>query len=87
LTVQAFGINLEDAFIGILRRFGIRRVSKTFLKLAAYVWVVVWLGYTTPAWVDWTVESGLWKKEIFHFSLSRMVLKYCGIESAAFNMY
>ncbi|KAH8172322.1 membrane bound o-acyl transferase family protein [Sarocladium implicatum] len=46
-TLQAFGILLEDATQAVTRRFNIPKLIR---RIMGYIWVLVFLTWTTPAW-------------------------------------
>ena len=53
---QALVITLEDVFIGIARRLGVR--DSVWTRVLGYVWVALWFGWCVPRFVEDMVRAG-----------------------------
>ncbi|KAH7870920.1 membrane bound O-acyl transferase family-domain-containing protein [Lentinula edodes] len=71
---QAFGITLEDIVIDVVRRLGLR-VTPVFAKFIGYMWVVFWMSFSLPWYIDWAVNAKLGQSEVLPVSPVRYVLR------------
>ncbi|KAF8160003.1 membrane bound O-acyl transferase family-domain-containing protein [Crassisporium funariophilum] len=53
-TVQALAITLEDMIIYVGKRFNIGR-----LPLLPYMWVAIWMTWSSPIWLETLIEGGM----------------------------
>ncbi|KDR70937.1 hypothetical protein GALMADRAFT_271385 [Galerina marginata CBS 339.88] len=54
-VLQAVAITLEDTIISLGKRCGLRRIP----KVVGYFWVLIWMTWSSPIWLETLVEGGL----------------------------
>lgn len=55
--LNGVAITIEDLFLTAAKSLGAKSTPAT--RLLGYVWVVLWLGWSSPLFVDWMMEAGL----------------------------
>ncbi|KAI0718577.1 membrane bound O-acyl transferase family-domain-containing protein [Cerioporus squamosus] len=66
---NAAAITFEHTVIALAQSFGIGREGPTrAVKLLGYAWVVLWMRFSAPMFVDWMYESGMVETHVLLFS-------------------
>lgn len=58
---------LEDSVTPVGKRLGVK--ENWAVKLLGYTWTLAWFTYATPWLVDWLMEAGLGRHQVFSRSL------------------
>lgn len=64
---NGFAIIFEDFVISVGKRLGVK--ENWVVKLLGYMWTLAWFTYATPRLVDWLMEAGLGRHQVFSRSL------------------
>ncbi|KAF9456879.1 membrane bound O-acyl transferase family-domain-containing protein [Collybia nuda] len=79
---QAVGITIEDIVIAVSRKMNVQSSQRA--RLVGYLWVFWWFSVTTPWYIDWSVEAGISRSELFPVSPIRFILNYLHVDVGQF---
>ena len=72
---NAAAITFEDALIALGKSLGIGKEGPTCAtRLLGYAWVVLWVRFSAPMYVDWMFESGVVANPVLPFSPMRSLV-------------
>ncbi|KAI0718586.1 membrane bound O-acyl transferase family-domain-containing protein [Cerioporus squamosus] len=72
---NAVAITFEDAIITLGKSLGIGTKGPTrVMRLVGYAWVVLWVRFSAPMYVDWMFESGVVENPVLPFSPTRSLV-------------
>lgn len=72
---NAAAITFEDSLIAFGKSLGIGKDGPTrATRLLGYVWVVLWVRFSAPMYVDWMFESGVVANPVLAFSPTRSLV-------------
>ncbi len=72
---NALAITLEDAVVALGTSMGIGESGPTqATRLLGYAWVMLWVRFSAPMYVDWMFESGVVESPVLPFSPTRSLV-------------